>query len=73
MDDIPMRDTNGPHHHLHNDNEPILGRAAYDFPPPDGAESQKRVRKVAAGPTVPSYKGNTNRLRGQGENIHKYM
>lgn len=49
---------NGPHHHLHNDYEPVLSRGSYDLPPPDGADSQRRtVRKVAAGPPVSSYKG----------------
>lgn len=60
-DDVPegeMNPMNGPHHHIHNEYEPILSRASYDLPPPDGADSQKRVRKVAAAPTVPSYKGN---------------
>lgn len=59
-DDVPegeMNPMNGPHHHIHNEYEPILSRASYDLPPPDGADSQKRVRKVAAAPTVPSYKG----------------
>lgn len=61
-DDALERDMNGPHHHLHNDSEPVLGRGSYDLPPPDGADSQRRVRKVAAGPTVASYKGTSNRF-----------
>nr|XP_022322743.1 centrosome-associated protein 350-like [Crassostrea virginica] len=60
-DNLSTGDTNpmnGPHHHLHNDYEPVLSRGSYDLPPPDGADSQRRtVRKVAAGPPVASYKG----------------
>ncbi|XP_062614422.1 centrosome-associated protein 350-like [Saccostrea cucullata] len=57
MGEADMNPMNGPHHYHHNEYEPVLSRASYDLPPPDGADSQRRVRKVAPAPTVPTYKG----------------
>ncbi|XP_060076852.1 centrosome-associated protein 350-like [Ylistrum balloti] len=48
----------GPRHTLHLDHEPIEQRTYELLLPPDGANSkQPKVRKVAAGPALPSYKG----------------
>lgn len=48
----------GPRHTLHNDHEPIEQRTYELLLPPDGASSkQPKVRKVAAGPPLPTYKG----------------
>ncbi|XP_021341745.1 centrosome-associated protein 350-like isoform X1 [Mizuhopecten yessoensis] len=57
----PMEGTaleTGPRHTLHLDHEPIEQRTYELLLPPDGANSkQPKVRKVAAGPPLPSYKG----------------
>lgn len=47
-----------PRHTLHQDHEPIDQRPYDLLLPPDGASNkQPKVRKVAAGPPLPTYKG----------------
>ncbi|KAK3088825.1 hypothetical protein FSP39_024216 [Pinctada imbricata] len=49
-------DHSPPRHLIHNDYDP-LQPSRNDLPPPLGAEGHCKVRKVAAGPPTPTYKG----------------
>ena len=47
-----------PHHQLHSDHDPIDLQQHNEFIPSDAIlNKQPKVRKVASGPPLPSYKG----------------